>query len=161
MDWRTIAALWGAVLSTALALLKLVPEHSIVVIAPARASAVPPYVLVHLVNPSRQPLFIVGYRQIRLSGPHQDYGVIRNSPLSAHEDIARAFAARSRGARQFFPMIHVPPEGTATLRVSRIAENSGRVIVLFWHRNWWPLSFVKLWSCIRVTYDLADQINPH
>ena len=86
--------------------------------------------------------------------------MLEEVPGSQREAIAREIITRSHGGRQFFPTIHVPPEGTATLRVSRIAENSGRVIVLFWHRNWWPLSFVKLWSFVRVTYDLAEQINP-
>jgi hypothetical protein len=159
MDWRTVTAVWGAGLSTLLALQKLVPERPILALGPARGSARPPYVLLQLTNPSQQPLFIVGCRQIRLSGPRQDYGVILDAPLSLHEDIARVIDAKARGGPGAFPLIHVPPQGTVTLRISRITEHSGRVIVLLWHRNWWPLSF-KMWSMMRVTSALAEQINP-
>ena len=37
-------------------------------------------------------------------------------------------------------MVYVLPDEVATLRVSGITNGADRVIILWWHRNWWPLS---------------------
>jgi hypothetical protein len=146
-------ALYGAVLSTVLAASKLLSDRPIVVIKPAEVSSTPPYVLLGIQNPSRRPLFIDGHRQIRLSGPRHDYGVIAVVPLNSQEDIGREFARAGRR-----PFLYVPPEGTATLRIGGIVDNSSRVIVIWWHHNWWPL--FRLPAFARVTSDLAKEINP-
>jgi hypothetical protein len=145
-------AFYAAVLSTVLALAKLLPEKPIVVLEPVGGSD-PPDVRLLVFNPSRRPLFIEGCTQRRRAGSHDDFGIVEERPLYQQEQIAREFLDRLRSDR--YPRIYVPPEKTAALRVSKITDGADRVVVIWWHRNWWPLSFLKLPTCVRVTAELA------
>ena len=126
------------------------------VIKPAEVSSTPPYVLLGIQNPSRRPLFIDGHRQIRLSGPRHDYGIIVS--ILSRSIHRRTLDGSLRRAGPGVPSSTLPPEGTATLRIGGIVDNSSRVIVIWWHRNWWPL--FRLPAFARVTSDLAKEINP-
>jgi hypothetical protein len=49
----------------------------------------------------------------------------------------------------------VPPDKSVALRVSKITDGADRVVIIWWYRNWWPLYFLKLPTCVRVTAELA------
>ena len=83
-------------------------------IKPAEVSSTPiRFAVFGIQNPSRRPLFIDGHRQIRLSCPRHDYGVIASCPAQLRRTLG--WSLRGAGRR---PSLYVPPEGTATLRIA-------------------------------------------
>jgi hypothetical protein len=147
-------AIYAAVLSTILALSKLLPEGPVVFFEPVEGSD-PPDARIRIFNPSQRALFIDGCRQIRRAGPHEHFGVVEDRPLHQQEQIARAFMERLRpdGPRQ--PKLYVAPGQVVTLRVNNIGDGADRVVIIWWHRNWWPLFFVRFPAFARITADLV------
>jgi hypothetical protein len=68
MDWRTIAAVWGAGLSTFLALSRLIPEWPLVTLKPGGPPADfnPAWIRIRVMNPSKRFLLITKTSQIPL-----------------------------------------------------------------------------------------------
>jgi hypothetical protein len=167
MSWQTVAAVWGAGLSSLLALSKLVPKFPLVFLtAPERDEIETAMLSVR--NLSTRTLFIAGNWQF--SCPTLD--LIEEYPLDRNDEIARAFAEhdgqhqrrpalrignRTWVIRGSTPHLYVPPERTALVRVSGVKEGSERLIVLWCYRNW----LIPLWLpiCVRIPSELTELVT--
>jgi hypothetical protein len=118
------------------------------------------YVRLRVINPSKRAMFIDGCSQISLSSVRDRFSIIADQPLNQREEIAHAFEIRLRGKDKRYVKLYVPPESTGLLRVSRIHDGSARLLIIWWHRNWALLPYVKVPAFVRVTSRLAAQINP-
>jgi hypothetical protein len=83
-------AIYGAGLSTVLALVKLIPEWPIITLVPP---AIPDAdVSLQIINPAKRPLFIEGSTQFPRHKPR--LRIIEQRSLDRREEIARAFEER-------------------------------------------------------------------
>jgi hypothetical protein len=153
MTWQAAVAIYGAGLSTFLALSRL--DVPIVTLEPVRGSS--DAVEIQIFNPSGRALFVEVGRQIRRAGPDGDYKISHRRTLD-EEQAAREFDLPQQD-RQYHPKVYVPPSATARLLVSGITNDADRMIVLRWHRNWWPLWFIKMPSFARIAADRVRQMN--
>jgi hypothetical protein len=153
MTWQAAVAIYGAGLSSFLALSRL--DAPIATLEPVRGSS--DAVEIQIFNPSRRALFVRVGRQIRRAGPNADYKINHRRTLD-EEQAAREFDL-SQQDRQYHPEVYVPPSATVRLLVNGITNDADRVIVLRWHRNWWPLWFIEMPSFTRIAADQIRQMN--
>ena len=158
MSWALGVAIYGAGLSTVLALSRLNAKRPVICLARAQKPGDdPPSARLQIVNHAKRPLFIDGSRQIRVRGPRKKFGIVEQQPLYQQETIARAYAER-RGDRSRYPRLYVPAEGEAFLSVSGIEDGSARLVIIWWHRNW-LFHRLRLPEPVWVTSDLVSQAN--
>lgn len=152
--WRTFAAVWGAVLSTVLAFLRLLPEPPLLNLEPYDRSS-PEWIRLRVINLSKRPLVIEGHRQIRFRGNRAPLGLVLDAALDPQQASEEFYARMGRRAQ--YPRFYVRPESGFPLLVSQVHKNTDRVLILCWHRNW--LIPVKLPAFIRVSRKTVEQIN--
>jgi hypothetical protein len=115
--------IWGAGVSTILALAKIIPEWPIVSIAPAvNPEDTPPSVTLIVFNPARRPLFIEGNRQFIwqdwwLRRASRNLRIFEQRPLEVQREVARAIDERKYGFTEELPRVFIPAGETAYLRV--------------------------------------------
>jgi len=152
-DTALYIAIYGAGLSTVLALVKLIPEWPIITLVPAAIPDVD--VSLQIINPAKRPLFIDGSTQFPRHKPR--FRIFEQRSLDTREEIARAFEERM-GHRPPGPRVFVPAEGTALLTVRGIEYEEERLIVFWWHRNW-LFRHLRLPAIVRVSSNLVSIIN--
>ena len=130
MQWQTIAAVWGASLSTFLALSRLVPEWPLVTIEPGSPPRDfdPAWVRIRIMNPSKRSLVVVSMGQISLrrSGERIEFFHERHT---TKEDVAAQeikFAQRSFGREL---LVYVPGEKSTVVRIAAITANVSHLLV--------------------------------
>jgi hypothetical protein len=147
-------AIYGAVLSTILALAKIIPEWPVVTLVPAdRPDDDSPGVSLSVFNPAKRSLFIEGNKQFPGSAPA--FHLRERRILNRREEITRAYVERLEPPR-LTPRLFVPARGEAFLSVSGMDE-AKRLIVLWRHRNW--LVPLRLPVFVRVSSSLASVVN--
>jgi len=159
MDWRTVAnvaGIWGAVVSTVLALAKLIPAWPVVTVVPQeRPGDHPLMVGLSVFNPSKRSLIIDGNRQFPRSA--RPYRFHERRGRNTRADLVLAFR-QNLGPPHLEPRLFVPAQGEAILDVSGIEEApEGRLIVLWWHRNWLIRRRLPAW--VRVSAELASAVD--
>jgi hypothetical protein len=161
LEWRTFAAVWGAGLSTLLALSSI--EWPVVSFEPG----LPPttldprvWVRVRIMNPSKRSLVIAGNCKGQVSLRHGS-GRIRffhEPDLGSNNDEAAIqnikFAQHSYDKEL---LLYVSGEKSAVVRIAEIAADGFYILVFWWHRNW--LLGFKLPLFIRISARLAREIN--
>jgi hypothetical protein len=157
MTVQLLLAIWGAGLSTILALAKIIPEWPVVSVAPAqRPDDTPSSVTLVVFNPARRPLFIEGNWQFPRDLPM--LRIFEQRALEGHREAARAIDERKHGFTMRLPRVFVPAQGTAYLTVSEVTEGTDRTIILRWHRNW-LCRWLRFPVPVRVSSDLAAMMN--
>jgi hypothetical protein len=151
-------AVYGAVLSTVLALVKLIPEWPMVIVGPVeiRGADQAATVSVRIIYPAKRPLFIQG--SIQLPPWKKRFHIIAERPLDLRETIVRNYEERQGYHRPGRLRLHVPPAETMLLTVSGIGAGQTRWIVFWWHRNW-LLRWLLLPASVRVSPALAAVMN--
>jgi hypothetical protein len=76
--------------------------------------------------------------------------------LNRREEISRVYDERLEPQRRT-PRLFVPAQEEAFLSVSGMDEETKRLIVLWWHRNW--LIPLRLPVFVRVSSSLASVVN--
>lgn len=154
----TLLAIWGAALSTILALVKLIPEWPVLSVWPSSTPGadLATTIEVRVFNPAKRPLFIEGSFQLPLRA--SKFRIIDNRPLELREHITRAFEDQMGYTRKGQPRLYVAAEDWAILSVSGIEAGTSRTIVFWWHRNW-LLRWVRFPAIVRVSSDLAEMLN--
>jgi hypothetical protein len=146
-------AIYGACLSTILALAKIIPEWPVVTLVPPDSPDAPG-VSLSVVNPAKRSLFIEGNWQFPQAAPA--FHLRERRTLNRREEITRAYEERM-GPPQITPRLFVPAQGEAFLSVTGMDEEAERLIVLWWHRNW--LVPLRLPVFVRVSSSLASVVN--
>jgi len=150
-----LVAIYGALLSTALALAKIIPEWPIVTLTASREwpDLGSPSVTISVFNPARRALFIEGNKQFpRTKAP---FRITEQRELNRDEEIVQAFEELEKPP-SLRPRLYVPAQGTAFLTVS-IADDDKRLVLLWWHRNW--LVPLCLPAFVRVSSAAASLVN--
>jgi hypothetical protein len=158
VEWQTIAAVWGAGLSTFLALSRLLPEWPLVTLesgSPPR-NFHPAWVRIRIMNWSKRSLVIVKMDQFSLGrgGGRIEFFHeldIRNEGAAAQEI---KFAQRSFDTEL---LVRISGENSVVVRIAAISADNSHLLVFWWHRHWF-LGF-SLPLCVRVSARLARQIN--
>jgi hypothetical protein len=158
MQWQTFAAVWGAGLSSFLALTRLLPEWPLVTVEPGSQPLEfnPAWVRIRIMNPSKRSLVVVKMDQfsLRRGGGHIEFfreSDTRNEDAAAQEI---KFAQRSSGKEL---LVRVPGENSVVVRIAAISADSSHLLVFWWHRHW--LLGFNLPLCVTVSACLAKQIN--
>jgi hypothetical protein len=147
-------AIYGAGLSTILALAKIIPEWPVVTLVPVdRPDDYFPAVSLSVFNPAKRSLFIEGNRQFPRSAPA--FHLRERRILNRREEVTRVYEERLEPPR-LTPRLFVPAQGEAFLNVSGMDE-AKRLIVLWWHRNW--LIPLRLPVFVLVSASLASVVN--
>jgi hypothetical protein len=160
LEWRTLAAIWGAGLSTFLALSSLLPEWPLVTLepgAPPRDFA-PAWVRIRIINPSKKSLVVVRMSQISLrrSSEHLQFFRERDLKINTDEAVVQEIKFAQRAFDKEL-LAYVPGEKSAVVRIAAIIADGTHVLVFWWHRNW--LLGFNLPLCIRVSARVVRQIN--
>lgn len=156
MGWRTVAALWGAGLSTLLAITRL-PDPPILRLEPGSATASEPrWLTLRVINDSKRALLVNGYWRIPLRPRGSMLRVFpsgRDSP-----DEWRRFSereAQDRSWRQANPRFHLLGDTDHVLRIGPIEDKCLWIVVVWWHRNY----ALSLPAFVTVTRRIADTID--
>jgi hypothetical protein len=150
-------ALYAAALSTALALMKLIPEWPVVSVVPQeRRGDYPLMVGLSVFNPSRRSLIIDGNWQFPRGV--RPYRLSERRDRYAREDIVLAIQ-QNLGAPHLEPRVYVSGPGEVVLDVTGIEDgpNRKRWVVLWWHRNWLIPLRLPVW--VPVSADLASVVD--
>jgi len=162
MDWRTLAAWWGAALSTWLALARLFPQWPIMVLDPGASTRgpVPEWIRVRVINPSTRPLIISGRQLIRVAGytalpdkfpPLEFFIPLSGSEAGEANEIEYARHVSSK------VMEYIAPGDDRTLWLVSIRPAGTWLVILWWHRHW--LLPIRLPSAVRLSCLVAKEIN--
>lgn len=146
-------AVYGAALSTILALAKIIPEWPHITFARHEPEA-EGVLLLRVTNPAKRALFIEGNTQFPQSAP--PFGLADHQPLNRRADIVAAFEHHMDYPR-VTPRLCVPAGGEGFIRVSKIEGDDERLIVFWWHRSW--LLKLKLPMWVRVSERLVSLVN--
>jgi hypothetical protein len=140
---------------------RALPDAPIITLEPADNASTPAYVRLRVINPSKRAMFIDGCSQIPFSSARNRFSIIVDQPLNQRrEEIAHAFEIKSRGKNKRHLKLYVAADSTGLLRVGGICDGSAWLLIIWWHRNWALLPFVRVPAFVRVTSKLAAQINP-
>jgi hypothetical protein len=159
MEWRTFAAVWGAGLSTLLALSRIEwPLVSFEPGSPLGRFDAPAWVRIRIMNPSKRSLVVVGMGQVRLrrgSGRIEFFherDVGSNNDEAGIQDIKFAQRSYDKELR-----LYVPGEKSAVVRIVTSMADGCHILVFWWHRNWLLGRCLPLF--VRVSARRARQIN--
>jgi hypothetical protein len=159
MDWRTFAAVWGAGLSTLLALSRI--EWPLVSFEPGR----PPtnldsrvWVRVRIINPSQRSLVVVGISQFQRWHRRELIKLFREPEANSNntEPTIQEIKFSQYSYGNTLPL-YVSGEKSVVVRIAEITGDASHFLVFWWHRNW--LLGFRLPLFVRVSAHLARQIN--
>jgi hypothetical protein len=160
VDWRTFAAVWGAGLSTLLALSRI--EWPLVSFEPGR----PPtnldsrvWVRVRIINSSKRSLVVVGISQFQRWRRSERIKLFREPDVGSNNTEAATIQEIKFSQHSYdntLPL-YVSGEKSVVVRIAEITGDASHFLVFWWHRN--GLLGFRLPLFVRVSAHLARQIN--
>lgn len=117
---RDIAAIWGAGLSTLLALSYFLPARPYFHLEPGEMNDL----RIRIVNPARDMVFVREWFRFRLGGSETALGVFSDG--SRFEDMGRSGTVH----------VGIPGEGSGYITVNTLKPGSIWLVVLRWRRQW-------------------------
>lgn len=120
-SWRDFAAVWGACLSTVLALSRLLIPRPVFHIEPAQKPAGD--LLLRIVNPGRKMVLVRRGWSVRLGSKDSEVRTLIYGPGTAENDVPPTVLA-------------IPSEGEERLLVEFFGVRPSVLTVFWWRRSW-------------------------
>jgi hypothetical protein len=152
-----LVAMYGAALSTVLAVARLFASWPVVVLAPGARLDVDRSAVLQVTNPARRPLFIRDLTQRPRDKP--GFGVFERPPESLNaqlEEIALNYEQTQHEVGRL--QVFVPPGETASLVVRGIEPDMERLVVLWWTRGG-LIRWLLPTAPVRISAELAALAN--